>query len=714
MKRSARKLGGKPKKQVSPFVKWAGGKRYLIPEIIARLPSSFGTYHEPFVGGGAVFFALVDKIDKAVLSDTNTELMLAYEVIRDDPEALMEQLDTHKKAHDREGYYYRVREQRNVAWGGGFADKLASAARFIYLNKTGYNGLYRVNSRGEFNVPEGRYKDPAIYNRENILAISEALEKATLETRDFADIDPEPGDFIYCDPPYDDTFNSYAVGGFGEAGQRRLKACMDRWRDKGCHVLLSNSDTDFIRDLYADYRIVEVEVPRYINSKADGRNETTELLVMSYDTRIHTMAKRTKSYERTEKSYHVFLEYERTGEPFSLKEIAEKVGWSVGTVRTYPSKKWRSFLTSLPYGKFKVHGLAGNYSLDEYVRLVSQTDRLSKDPKKPFLDIEVERLVIKARESAMLALDIYNRPATLFRTEGFLVMMVIAWRSLFHAIFEREKIDYCYRNDDGTQQMIDGEPKAWDLAECVKQYWGDKTTPEKKNLEFAIALRNKIEHRYVPALDPHVAGECQSLLLNFDERLTREFGSYFALRESLAMPLQTSSIREGAQMEAIKKFQGEQYDELKDFLDEYRGAIGDDIYADPTYSFRVYLIPRIGNHESSSDMAVEFVKDPTPELMKNIVAIKEKQVPVSNKGGLKPSKVASLVAERIGKRFTVHNHTQAWKMYDVRPSSGQDPASCKTEYCRFDEVHNDYIYTDAWVKFLDEYDRLINYRHKER
>nr|VFJ75388.1 MAG: DNA adenine methylase [Candidatus Kentron sp. FW] len=273
------------KKRASPFVKWAGGKRHLIPEIIARLPASFGTYYEPFVGGGAVFFALADQVGKAVLSDTNAELMLAYEVIKENPEALMEQLECHKKAHGREGYYYRVREQRN-AKRGNLEDKLASAARFIYLNKTGYNGLYRVNSRGEFNVPKGQYKNPAIYSRENILAIGEALKNAALETLDFADIDPKPGDFIYCDPPYDDTFNSYAAGGFGEAEQKRLKEYMDRWRERGCHVLLSNSDTPLIRALYKDYRIEKVKAPRTINSKADGRGMTAELLVMSYDTGI--------------------------------------------------------------------------------------------------------------------------------------------------------------------------------------------------------------------------------------------------------------------------------------------------------------------------------------------------------------------------------------------------------------------------------------------
>nr|VFK31596.1 MAG: Protein of unknown function (DUF3644) [Candidatus Kentron sp. MB] len=433
------------------------------------------------------------------------------------------------------------------------------------------------------------------------------------------------------------------------------------------------------------------------------------------------MAKRTKSYERIEKSYHVFLGYERTGESFSLKEIAEKVGWSESTVQTYPSKKWRPFMTRLPDDRFKVDGLEGNYSLDEYTNLMSQSDRLSNDPKKPALTLEVERLVTKARESAMLALDIYNRPATLFRTEGFLVMMVIAWRSLFHAIFERDKIDYCHRNDDGTSQLVDGESRVWDLAGCIKRQWGDKTTPERENLKFAIELRNRIEHRYVPEIDPHVAGECQSLLLNFDELLTTEFGSYFALRESLAMPLQTSRVREGSQMEAIKRFQGNQYDELRDFLDEYRDALGDEIYADPKFSFRVYLIPRLGNHESSSDKAVEFVhaKDMTPDMKKLIALIKEKRAPVANQGRLKPSSVVSSVSKRIGKPFKIYHHTQAWKMYAVR-GLGQDPSSCKPKYCQFDEVHGDYVYTDAWVEFLvkklsspDEYELLIKYRRQE-
>ncbi|MBT8419443.1 MAG: DNA adenine methylase [Gammaproteobacteria bacterium] len=264
------------KTQAAPFVKWAGGKRHLIPRITAHLPASFGTYYEPFVGGGAIFFALADRISHAVLSDANAELMLAYAVIKNNPERLIEVLENHKKHHGDERYYYEIRDKID----GREPEEIVG--RFLYLNKTCYNGLYRVNRQGKFNVPRGRYKNPAIYNRNNLLSVSDALKKAAIYKLDFEKIEPEPGDFIYCDPPYDNTFNDYAAGGFGETGQKRLRDCMDRWRKKGCYVVLSNSDTPLIRQLYADYRIEEIQAARSINSKADGRGMTTELLVIGY------------------------------------------------------------------------------------------------------------------------------------------------------------------------------------------------------------------------------------------------------------------------------------------------------------------------------------------------------------------------------------------------------------------------------------------------
>jgi hypothetical protein len=343
--------------------------------------------------------------------------------------------------------------------------------------------------------------------------------------------------------------------------------------------------------------------------------------------------------DRVVQSYRFLLDKEKANESFTVDELVNIIGWARSSVTTYISKKWDKFVTR-DGDKFYVKGVSA-YQEDEYVRLMSQKDKLSNDPRKPLLELEVERLVIKAHEAALHALDGYNRPSTIFRSEGFTVMMVIAWRSLFHAIFEKRGTNYFYLNDDGTPKMIDGEEKAWELSQCVKEYFGNSNNPIRANLEFIIGLRNRIEHRYVPALDPHVAGECQALILNFENLLVEEFGDFYALREALAVPIQTSNMRSAAQMEVVKQFQGKQYDDLIDYIDSFRAELPDAIYQDPQFSFRVYLIPKTGNHESSSDLAFEFVKyDPSkPEDMKalqrHVALIKERQIPVANPGTYK-------------------------------------------------------------------------------
>lgn len=426
--------------------------------------------------------------------------------------------------------------------------------------------------------------------------------------------------------------------------------------------------------------------------------------------------------DRVVQSYRFLLAKEKANEPFTIDEVVNAIGWARASVTTYISKKWDKFITR-DGDKFYVKGVSA-YQEEEYVRLMSQKDKLSNDPRKPLLELEVERLVIKAREAAMHALDGYNRPSTIFRSEGFTVMMVIAWRSLFHAIFEKRGTPYFYLNDDGTPKMIDGEEKAWELSQCVKEYFGNVNNPVRANLEFMIGLRNKIEHRYVPALDPHIAGECQALILNFDNLLVQEFGEFYALREALAVPIQTSNMRSAAQMEAVKQFQGKQYDDLIDYIDAFRAELPDTIYQDPQFSFRVYLIPKIGNHESSSDLAFEFVKydpskpDDMQALQHQVALIKERQVPVANIGTFKPSRVAKVVAEQTGRTFKTHHHTLAWKMYGVR-KSGETPEGCNPKYCQFDQAHNDYIYTQEWVNFLvkkmsdeAEYNRLLAYKEQ--
>ena len=267
-----------------PFVKWAGGKRRLVPALAPYFPDEIGTYWEPFVGGAAVFFAFARRIKHAILSDTNEELVLTYQIVKSDVEALIEQLRLHKRKHDKRAgqtyedgktYYRRVRDAEPT-------EPVEIAARFLYLNKTCYNGLYRVNSKGKFNVPEGRYKNPDICNADRLRETSQVLQNAIIRVGDFTSIvQPSRNDFVYCDPPYDGVFTSYQASGFGENDQERLRNAANAWTRSGARVVLSNADTPAMRKLYSDFRIREATAPRPINSKGTGRGNAAELIITS-------------------------------------------------------------------------------------------------------------------------------------------------------------------------------------------------------------------------------------------------------------------------------------------------------------------------------------------------------------------------------------------------------------------------------------------------
>ena len=263
-----------------PIVKWAGGKSRLLDELLARAPSTYGRYHEPFVGGGALFFRLAPPA--AVLADVNAELIACYRSVAREGDAVIAALARHRARHD-ESYYYAVRE----GWNGGAAPSPAErAATFLYLNKTCYNGLWRVNRRGLFNVPLGRYDNPAILDEGNLRAAARQLARARLEVAPFEHVleDAAPGDFVYFDPPYDPLtrtayFTQYAVGGFGQADQERLAEVFRELDGRGCAVMLSNHDTPFVRRLFAGYRIDRVLCSRNINSRADARGACPEVIV---------------------------------------------------------------------------------------------------------------------------------------------------------------------------------------------------------------------------------------------------------------------------------------------------------------------------------------------------------------------------------------------------------------------------------------------------
>lgn len=277
-------------KPVQPFVKWAGSKRQLIPTLLSHLPKEYKIndycYHEPFVGGGALLFGLQPK--KAVINDINFELINGYQVIKDSPDELINDLKQHKY---EKNYFYRIREwDRKEDYHE--QTPVQRASRLIFLNKTCFNGLYRVNSKGQFNTTFGKYKNPHILDRDNLRRVNQYLNnnRVLILNLDFQEAvqDAKRGDFVYLDPPYDPVSNSakftkYHSNGFGRQEQVRLKEVFDDLTSRGCYVLLSNAYTNFIVDLYKDYKQTQVTANRAINSKADKRGKVPEILVQNYN-----------------------------------------------------------------------------------------------------------------------------------------------------------------------------------------------------------------------------------------------------------------------------------------------------------------------------------------------------------------------------------------------------------------------------------------------
>lgn len=279
--------------KISPFVKWAGGKRQILYKLKQYIPQNFNKYYEPFVGGGALLFELVPQ--KAIINDSNKELMNVYECIKDKTKvlALCEELKHHEEKHCKE-YFYKIRNlDRNKEEFNKLED-YKRAARTIYLNKMCFNGLYRVNKKNEFNVPIGKAdkKDKIkTYDEENLNGISDYLNQNNVKilSKDFekAVEDAKAGDFIYFDPPYDSdtsTFNDYTEKRFDKEEQIRLAKVFKKLANRGCYVMLSNHNTTLINELYKDYNIHIIKAKRSINSNINKRGSVEEVIIVNYET----------------------------------------------------------------------------------------------------------------------------------------------------------------------------------------------------------------------------------------------------------------------------------------------------------------------------------------------------------------------------------------------------------------------------------------------
>ena len=317
----------------------------------------------------------------------------------------------------------------------------------------------------------------------------------------------------------------------------------------------------------------------------------------------------------------------------------------------------------------------------------------------------------------MLAVEVYNKPAVQFKSGGYIVLMTIAWTALFHAIFFKRKIKPFEREGNRRFKKIDGDNKHWELETCLKEFYqSDTQNPVKKNLEFFIPLRNKIEHRHLPEIDPNIFGECQAMLLNFDDLIQREFGEKYCLRESLTFSLQLFPSSENF-VEAVKHNPASK--PIVDFIKKYRDSVSAEALQSGKYAFRAFLI-QVANHQTDNTLPVQFVHyDKLPEGEKRklapfIIGYKYKDAPVANADRFKPGEVVKKVQAGLGNpkvtqngklsdKFNFNVHAFCWKKYGVRPErNSETPQATNVKYCVWDKAHQDYVYTQEWVTFLIE------------
>lgn len=309
-------------------------------------------------------------------------------------------------------------------------------------------------------------------------------------------------------------------------------------------------------------------------------------------------------------------------------------------------------------------------------------------------------------DAALLAVEVYNKPRTTFRSQAYIVLMIIAWTRLFHAFFNKTIGNRYYYKEKGRYQYFDGQRKAWELKTCINRY-GSLSEAVKANLQFFIDLRNKIEHHNVAEreVDVLIFGECQSLLYNYENILIGLFGEEYSINESLAFSLQFSHMRHEEQRQASRNVLSTELQEIRNYIENYRSSLSEEVSNSQEFSIKLIQIPRISN-TNRNDLAVKFVREDEldPETFKQITAIiKDKRVLVEakNAGKLRPGKVVEKVKEATQLDFNLHHHKYLYNIFSVRPP-GKDPnpENTNTKYCHYDSVNMNYVYQESWVEFI--------------
>lgn len=398
-------------------------------------------------------------------------------------------------------------------------------------------------------------------------------------------------------------------------------------------------------------------------------------------------------FDKVDMAYEFLVSRERNQESFTIDELAKATGWKVQTCKTYPTKTWNKFI-SRDGQQYTTTGI--KYISKEDFRYINTQKNMDAIPQS-----ERSINLKKAREFALLAVATYNNPFTEFKTFGFIVNIIIAYTSLFHAIFARNGTPYNYLELNGVPKLIDGQKKAWELNKCCQEYWPGVESAEKANILFLIGLRNIIEHRGLPAIDLLTFGECQAAINNFENLIVKEFGEENALMINLALAMQLTRTTQQAQIDAIKQFQTENFNVVKNFMDDYKNELSDDIIQSQQYRLRALLVPLVGKNAKQSDLAIEFInvnnlsEDEIQQYESGIAFIKN----VENQFKLKPKVVVSLVKKKE-KSFNITTHTKFWKYYEARPI--ENDKKFKGKFCGYIEGFDGYLYCQEWVRFILE------------